>query len=64
MIASGSGFLLSGLGALLNHEGQYDDLYSPDELIMKRRQRACTVMFMLAITALMAFVISFLSKKT
>ena len=58
MIASGSGFLLSGLGALLNHEGQYDDLYSPDELIMKRRQRACTVMFMLAITALMAFVIS------
>ena len=58
MIASGSGFLLSGLGALLNHEGQYDDLYSPDELIMKRRQRACTVMFMLAITAFMAFVIA------
>ena len=58
MIASGSGFLLSGVGALLNHEGKYDDQFESDELIMKRRQRACTVMFMLAITAALAFLIS------
>ena len=58
MIASGSGFLLSGVGALLNHEGKYDDQFEPDELIMKRRQRACTVMFMLAITAALAFLIA------
>ena len=63
MIASGSGFLLSGLGALLNHEGQYDEQFSEEELTMKRRQRACTVMFMLAIAALMAFVINCFIKE-
>ena len=63
MAGSVASFLLSLLGAFLNKEREGDDLLEPDELLAARRFRSKSVLAMMTISALVAFVMSFAIKE-
>ena len=59
LTGSASAFLLSMLGAFMNHEGKDDDSLSDEELLRVRRLRTCTVIFILCGSSFIAFGLSF-----
>ena len=63
LMGSASSFLLSLLGAFINHEGKDDHLLSSEELIQVRRWRSKSVIAILGVTSFIAFVLSFFIKE-
>lgn len=63
LVGSGASFILSLLGAFLNHTGRHDDEYEDDELLRIRQWRSKSVIGILFVAALVAFVLAIIIKE-
>lgn len=59
LVGSACSFLLSLLGAFMNHEGKHDYAFSEEELLYVRRRRSKSVMGIVVVAASIAFILSF-----
>ena len=63
LTGSAAAFILSLVGAFMNHEGKDDDLLSEKELIEVRLLRTCAVLFILCGSSFISFILSFFVKE-
>ena len=63
LLGSISSFVLGLMATYMNTEGREDHLLSPEELIIVKRKRSKAVMSALAVTAGIAFILSFFIKE-